>query len=376
MKKLVPLVVLSISMLAANATATAGAARHASRPQSVFVQTNEPAGNRIVVYSRSTDGTLTLARSYATGGSGAVEAGAVVDTLASQGSLVYDAAHELLIAVNAGSNSLSVFAVDGSALSLRQVIPSGGSFPSSVAAHGDLVYALNAGGVGAVQGFRITGGSLHALADGSRSLGLANSQPPFFLSSPGQVGFTPDGQHLVVTTKASGSSIDVFAVRPNGSLSSSAVANPSATPVPFAFAFDPAGRLVVSEAGASTVSTYTLSGDGTLSNAQSQPDGQAALCWITAADGHYYVANAGSASISGYNIDASGTPTLIGSTGIVGQTEAGAIDIAATSDQRFLYAESGGAGTLDEFRINSDGTLTKLGILGGLPPGLEGIAST
>ena len=31
-------------------------------------------------------------------------------------------------------------------------------------------------------------------------------------------------------------------------------------------------------------------------------DGQAALCWITAAKGFFYVANAGSSSISGYRI--------------------------------------------------------------------------
>ena len=50
--------------------------------------------------------------------------------------------------------------------------------------------------------------------------------------------------------------------------------------------------------------------------------------------------------------------------------------MAASSAQRFLYAESGGAGTVDEFQVNSDGTLTKLGIIAGPPVALEGIAST
>jgi DNA-binding beta-propeller fold protein YncE len=68
----------------------------------------------------------------------------VVDHLASQGSLTYDPVHALLYAVNAGSNTISVFAVAGDRLFLRQVIGSGGVFPVSVAVHGDLVYALNA----------------------------------------------------------------------------------------------------------------------------------------------------------------------------------------------------------------------------------------
>jgi 6-phosphogluconolactonase (cycloisomerase 2 family) len=360
-------------ILLAAAAIGAGTAHAAPKRAAVFVQTNNPAGNQIVAYTRNADGTLTLARTYATGGNGGVESGAVVDSLASQGSLTYDAEHQLLFAVNAGSDSLSVFGVDGSTLSLRQVIASGGSFPTSVAVSGDLLYALNAGGDGTVQGFRIVGSQLRALHDGSRTLGLGNTTPPFFLSSPGQVGFSPDGSQLIVTTKGSTNSIDVFAVRANGSLSDAPVANAAATPAPFAFTFDPAGRLVVAEAGINTVSTYTLAGDGTLSGAQSQPDGQAALCWITGEGGNFYVANAGSATISGYRIEANGTPTLIG---VVGHTEAGAIDMAASSDQQFLYAESGGAGTVDEFQVNSDGTLTKLGIVGGLPAGLEGIAST
>ena len=366
--------VLALAAVVAAATARVSAA--AGAPAAVFVQTNSPGGNEVLAYDRNADGSLSLAGSYATGGNGAAAAGAVVDTLASQGSLTYDAVHKLLYAVNAGSDSLSIFSVDGSTLALRQVLGSGGSFPASVAVAGNLVYVLNAGGAGSVQGFRVTDGTLHRLHDGSRTLGLANTVPPFFLASPGQVGFTPDGSRLVVTTKGSGNTIDVFDVHADGSLGDAPVANAPAMPVPFAFTFDPSGRLVVAEAGASVVSTYTLDPDGTLSGAQSQADGQAALCWITAAASNYYVANAGSATISGYRVDANGAPSLIGATGIVGETETGAIDLAPSSDQRFLYAESGGAGTVDEFRIDAGGTLTKLGIVGGLPVGLEGIAAS
>ena len=110
----------------------------------VFVQTDNTAGNQVVAYHRNANGILALAGTYATGGLGGVLNGSAVDHLASEGSLTYDPAHNMLYAVNAGSNTVSVFSVYGDQLSLRQVINSGGQFPVSVAVHGFNVYVLNA----------------------------------------------------------------------------------------------------------------------------------------------------------------------------------------------------------------------------------------
>jgi hypothetical protein len=369
------------TLLAALFIATAGAASahgatNGAKASAVFVQTNQPDGNQVIAYDRGADGRLSQAGTYATGGDGGTAAGAVSDHLASQGSLVYDAGHSLLFAVNAGSDTVSAFRVHGDRLELQDVLPSGGDFPASIAVSGDLVYVLNSGGTGIVQGFEIQGRHLDPLPGSSRSLGLANGVPPNFLTSPGQVGFTPDGRQLLVTTKASGSDIDVFGVQPNGRLTASPVVNPSATPVPFAFTFDPSARLVSGEAGASSVTTYTIGADGTLSGAQSLGDGQAALCWIQQVDGYYYVANTGSNTLSGYSIDANGTPSLVTPTGIVATTETGPIDLTAPSSGGFLYGETGVGGTVDEYQVNGDGTLTKLGAVNGLPAGIEGIAAT
>jgi len=79
----------------------------------VFVQNDNLAGNQIVAYDRSRSGALSLSRTYETGGLGGKLDGSVVDHLASQGSLTYDRRHSELYAVNAGSNTVSVFAVDG-----------------------------------------------------------------------------------------------------------------------------------------------------------------------------------------------------------------------------------------------------------------------
>jgi 6-phosphogluconolactonase (cycloisomerase 2 family) len=268
--------------------------------------------------------------------------------------------------------------VSGDRLHLTDVVPSGGQFPASIAVFETLVYVLNSGGTGIVQGFRIAGQRLVSTPGSARTLGLANTDPPTFLTAPGQVGFTPDGRQLIVTTKASGNTIDVFRVGPDGRLSATPVRNPAATPVPFAFTFTPTGRLADGEAGASAVSTYIVEPDGTLADPRSLSDGQVALCWILRVGSYYYVSNTGSNTLSAYQIASNGQPSLVGATGVVAMTEPGPIDLTTPSGTSFLYGEtnSGTSGTVDEYRVNSDGTLTKIGVVTGLPPGIEGIAST
>ena len=111
-------------------------------------------------------------RHLPTGGNGGVLTGSVVDHLASQGSLTYDAEHALLFAVNAGSNTVSVFSVHGDNLTRQEILPSFGQFPVSVAVHDDLVYVLNALGGGSVQGYGIFGEHLFPLGGSNRALGL------------------------------------------------------------------------------------------------------------------------------------------------------------------------------------------------------------
>jgi 6-phosphogluconolactonase (cycloisomerase 2 family) len=339
----------------------------------VFVQTNELNGNRIAVYHRNAGGTLALAGTYATGGNGGIASpGNEPDRIASQGSLVYDAGHRLLFAVNAGSDTVSTFRVRGDRLKLKDIDASGGGFPASIAVHRNLVYVLNAGGTGIVQGFRIRGNHLRPIGGSARSLGLANSDPPNFLTSPGQVGFTPDGGKLIVTTKGSGSHIVVFSVGGDGRLSTTAVVNNSATPVPFAFTFTPTGRLASGEAGTSNLTTYLVNGNGTLADPKTLSDGQMALCWIVRVGPYYYVTNTMSSTVSGFTVATDGQPSLIDPDGVLANTGMGPIDMTVSG--RYLYLQTGAAGTVEAYRINGDGTLTSIGSVPSVV-GQEGIAS-
>lgn len=322
----------------------------------VFVQNDDLAGNQIVAYDRLPNGTLTQAGVYPTGGLGGQLEGSVVDHLASQGSLAYDQADGLLYAVNARSDTISVFAVFGDHLALRQVLGSGGSFPVSIAVHDGLVYVLDAGDGGSVQGFFDAFGRLQPIPGSGRALGLNPAALPQFTHTPGQVAFSPDGSQLIVTTKENGSDIDVFRVFASGQLSPAPVVNPEPGEVPFAVSFDGEGNLVVAEA-AGALASFRLSWNGTLTQLDSVATEQAATCWVAPAGDRFYTSNAGSASLTGFQSGFGGALTLLGDT----KTDAGTVDAAASGDARFLYVQTGAAGIVDEFAIGAGGALGEIG---------------
>jgi 6-phosphogluconolactonase (cycloisomerase 2 family) len=341
----------------ADPSADAQAATRAAsgRPHPVFVQTDDASGNHVIAYRRSADGSLALRHSYATGGLGGALDGAAVDFTASEGALAYDQAHHTLLAVNAGSDDVSVFAVKGTSLRLLQVVDSGGSFPVSVTTHGRYAYVLNARGGGSVQGYRIENRRLHEVGSWNRPLGLDPNATPEFTHTPGQVGFTPSGRQLIVTTKANTHAIDVFAVH-GGALSAHPVVNVKDGSVPFGFTFDHAGHLAVTEAGTNSLTTYAVRSNGTVKELSSVPTGQAATCWVTDAGRYLYASNAGSASETGFSSTAGGALTLLGQTA----TSAGTVDADATPDGRWLYVQGGAAGTVEGYRVNADGSLTSI----------------
>lgn len=369
MKTIARLLLVGGAGVAAAATfaapATATTPHHARHADAVFVQTDNVGGNSVVAYRRAADGTLTQAGTYPTGGSGGVLAGSVVDHLASQGSLTLDRANHLLYAVNAGSNTITVFGVSGDRLHRVQVLNSGGTFPVSVAVHGRLAYVLNARNGGSVQGYLRLGERLVRVPAWNRRLGLDPAQAPEFTSTPGQVAFTPDGTKLVVTTKNNLNQIDVFRLDGSGRPSRSPVVTADPGNVPFAVAFDRSGRLQVSEAGPNAVATYTVHRDGSLTFVSRVLTGQTATCWIISTGHELFVGNAGSGNVSKYRAAHSGLVAQ-GTTA----TDAGTVDLAASANGRNLYVQTGAAGIVDEFAVGANGALTEIGSV--LVPGAVG----
>lgn len=322
----------------------------------VFVQTDDPAHNAVIAYDRSSDGRLTRTGTYATGGKGAQLAGAVVDPLASQGALTLDRAHDLLFAVNGGSDTVTVFGVHGSRLDVRQVLGTRGDVPVSVSVAGDLVYVLNARDGGSITGYRLIGRTVVPLSGSTRQLHLADNGNPEFLQTASQVAITPDRSAVVVATKTHGTLL-AFPLDRSGRPAATPVVTPSGA-VPFALSFDRSRHLVVIDASG-LVTTYRVHADGTLAQVSSVgPTGQAAACWSVVVHGTIYVANAGSNSISTV-ADRHGRLTLLDAT--AAQTNGGPVDLAASRGGRFIYQLSGATGKIDEFRRLADGSLTRIG---------------
>ena len=198
----------------------------------VYVGTNQPAGNAVIVFRRASDGTLSSGSSFLTGGNGL---GTGADPLGSQGAVVLDQSNRLLLAVNAGSNDVSVLEVDGDTLHLVDRVGSGGTTPISVAVHGNLVYVLNSGSTPDIAGFVIEPHTSHLVSLPGSTRNLAGGGA----AAPAEVGFSLDGTLLMVAEKGT-QTIDTYTVGDDG-YASGPVSNHSSGATPFGFAFLRAG---------------------------------------------------------------------------------------------------------------------------------------
>lgn len=349
----------------------------------MYAMTNAAEGNEILVYEQEGDGIPTLVETVSTRGRGSGgQATSPVDALGSQGSLLLSPDGRWLFAVNAGSNEISCLEVTPRGLEFRDKVPSGGEFPVSLALRDQLLYVLNSGDDGNITGFIVDRlGQLTPLPGSTRSLQAGGRNPPFFLVSPAQVGFSPAGDKLIVTVKGS-NDIHVFSLDARGLPSERPVTTKSAGNRPFSFAFDMRGHLLVTEPfgsqgvgtpNAGAVTSYQLRPDGRLEVIDASVDNaQTATCWI-AVDGqgrYAYATNNASGTISGYRIDEEGHLRLLEDGGISASLPPGSapVDISVSRDGRYLYTVNAGRGALDVFRIDpASGHLTPLGEIDGLP---------
>lgn len=337
----------------------------------VYVMTNQ-AANAIMVFHRDAAGMLTPEGSFATGGSGM---GTGADPLGSQGAVVLSEDERFLFAVNAGSNSISAFAVSGDQLTLRNTVSSGGVMPVSVAAQRGLVYVVNAGGTPNISGFRLDAGTnqLGALAGSTRNL------PGGAAAGPAQISFSPDGSVLVVTEKGT-NKIDTFTL--DDGVPQQVRTFPSFGTTPFGFAFGHDDAAIVSDAGAGSgtaaVSSYDVDDDGTVKViSPAVGDTQTAACWIAVPrNGRLaYTSNANSGTISSYTVSDNGSLALQHAVAASAGSGSAPTDMALSRNSRLLYARDGGNGAVVGFRMGADGSLTLVTTVGGIPAGAQGIAA-
>jgi hypothetical protein len=329
----------------------------------VYLDESTAGTNTISGFDRHLDGSLTpLPGSPFVAGGAGTGAG-----LASEGAVQVTNDGRFLIAVDAGSNQLSVLRInfDGS----LQLVPNGvassdGPTPVSVAVHDGLVYVANAAAVGPnYTGFTLSPfGQLRPLANSTVT--LPNG------SQPGDVLFNSTGTNLV-GTRVGTSLIDSFSVGRNGLLTEAPGAPFTAQGVgPFGSDFRPTNpqQLFVSNAhngtALGTVSAYSVAFPGSLTSIGASPvaDDQTAPCWVTITpNGQYlFAVNTGSGNISSYQIAPNGSLALVGSTLVSNTAGVGATDPSVSPDGRDLYVNESRVDAVGAFAIGNGGTLTEL----------------
>ncbi len=267
------------------ASLTASAATHVTH---LYVNDNTAGSNTIAAFTVGVDGSLTsvVGSPFATGGAGK---GALIG---SQGAIQATADGRFVIAVDAGSNTISVLRIrpDGSLFQVPGgTVSSGGIEPVSVTVHDDLVYVANEGD--GATGSNYSGFRLQPTGRPTPIAGSTVALPS--TANPGDILFNSTGTDLVGvevgTTDPSTFRIDSFAVGADGLLTA-APGSPFAAQAagPFGSEFSPANpsRLYVSNAhagaGLGTVSAFHVAADGSLSSIGGSPyaDQQTAPCWV------------------------------------------------------------------------------------------------
>lgn len=338
----------------------------------VYINDNTAGMNTIGAFNRLADGKLVPMHGspFAAGGVGAGTLFPVGP--ASQGALQLSSDGKYLLAVDAGSNQISVLHIgpDGE---LSPVgggpVSSGGIEPVSIAVHGNLVYVANDGNGNTgsnYTGFTLNSGG-HLFPLGHSTVPLANT------ATPGDVFFSPDGTHLV-GTEIGTSLIDSFVVGSDGRLTAA-----PGSPFPaqgtgsFAGEFSPTdfSHVYVSNAhnagaNSGTISAFRVASDGELSSigASPFPDFQTAPCWVEIThDGQYlFTVNTGSTSISSFEILADGSLSLLGAAGMHNPEPGTAVmpfDARLDPTGNFLYVVDAGLDAVSAFAV-SGGTLTEL----------------
>lgn len=341
------------------------------------VDGNVQGPNVIIAYGRNEDGSLTPIGPNPTGGNGGdFDGGEGLDPLISAYALTKTDDNENLLAVNAGSNTITSFniAADFSLEQAGDPVPTGAIGPNSIATTGQvtvdgtkgLVYVSNitrpeflAGGEpehqGTVTGYwLLANGTLQAIPGSTRDLN----------NRPSAVQFSPDGNWLVVTSINAGAvalasgnedEVVVYSVNADGTLSASGVGAATSTlrgntqdrNLPSAIGFQVVGEnyVVVTEArefqpdGTSpafpalqdgSVSTWQIQADGSLTaisldERSGQGNTGRTACWLDfTSDGNtFFVSNAIEAGLASYSFN-NGIAKLIDQNAATGTGTGGA----------------------------------------------------
>lgn len=334
----------------------------------LYTQTNATGNNQIMIYSHNWAGALTYVGAVSTGGSGNGK------SLSSQGALAIDRQQNRLFAVNAGSNSVSMFSIDPSNGNLTlldnellQTVT-----PVSVTVSGNYVYVVNEGSNN-IRGLEVRGGNSLVLIPNSSKV-LSSSD-----AGPAQISFSPNGNWLHVSEKNK-NFIRTFQVDAGGNAQLGTNTS-SIGKTPFGFCYGRSNTLVVTHAeanaaGQSVGASYLGNNSNTLSvvNGSLASSQSGSGCVAGTIFGRYaFVTNSISNNISSYYIAPSGNLVLVN--GNAASTGNAPTDICLSNSNLFVYAINSGDGTISAYLRGVLGTLIPIGTTSGVTTFGAGLVS-
>lgn len=353
----------------------------------VYVESNigTPGGNSILAFRRDDQGTLTPlpGSPFLTAGTGIVDLSLKLGPFDSDQNVIANPEHTLLFAVNAGSNSIAVFHIqgDGSLIPVEgSPFPSGGINPVSVGLSNNVLVVVNknedpnqntAQSLPNYTTFRVTPeGKLIPIPRSTVSVALG--------SSPSQA-LTPRSAPVVFSTDFLGGLLESFVIDHNGrllrnppqTLPDSVFAGSTAPRLPLGLAVHPLFPvLYVGFTPIGRIGVYRYDANAHLDFVQAIADSGAAVCWLTVnkAGTRLYASNTGDNSITVYDLSNPTDPVEIQH--VILRGPGSSFQFALNNDDTYLHVIDqranadtplGQGNALHVLRVLPDGTLNEVG---------------
>ena len=363
--------------------------------------------NQVAAYSRASDGTLSLIDVYDTGGVGENIRNSGANPLASQDPLIVSKDERFVFAVNAGSESISSFVINGD-YSLTPAdlnVPTGGASgaqnPISLTIFENILYVVNTGNFVDENGDeldtlpadrnRVNASVIGFLVGDDGSLTqIQGSEMPGIGANAGSVEFSDNGTDLYITERRTNNIVHVrldenfLPLRyDDGEVRITEI--PSITDQPFGtdlYPVEGGSFLLVSEGnngavGLSALSSYRIEESGALTgiSLSSGVEGDPLVtdhtfgCWVefveTPTGDFAYVSNTPDGVITSYAVGDEGGLTVLetsaGTTNVEGDdTQNGVGVLDAEIVYPFLYQVVNNDGRIAQFEIGEDGSLTRM----------------
>lgn len=348
----------------------------AKNAAAIYFMTNDPTGNSVVSCALNSDGTIDQSKVsiIPTGGKGLAglnqngTASAILDPLFSQDSVIVHKG--LVMAVNAGSNSISTFSIDQSnpqQLELINQVSSQGDFPMALTAKKGIACVANGGQINGIACFSINASTgLSPIPNSFRPLNLNLTSPPRGpLGTVSDLVLTEDASSLFVSVKGNPplnitGFIATYAMSLQGLPSTqAALLNPQGSVAPFSITLVPgsSSSLFFTDAG---VGVGLVSGN----TSQMVPiQGQGATCWsdYSSRTNSFYVTDIKTSVLSVVSLADNGKVEIVKQHALEGNTMD--LRIAALERGDFIYINEPGRKSVQALELGSGSAVKSVDVV-------------